>query len=850
MNRPPEIARWILSITNRKHNRESVLGDFDEFYGDIFEVRGKKEADKWYRGQALKSIPKFINSSFYWGVVMFNNYLKIAFRNIVKHKSFSSINVFGLAVGVASCLLILLWIGDELSYDKFNENSDRLYRVARVNENGKDERTPPELAPALKDEYPEIQNVSSYSVTPAYLKIDDRFFTDQQLAYVDTSFFNLFTFTFLRGDAASGIKDNSSIVLTEGCAQRLFGDNDPIGKAVKIKGTQDYLVTGVIKDVPHNSHMKFDCVVNCDSRDKTIERMFGKNSWRVNAYSTYVLLKTGTDVTNLNSKIKDIIKKHNERSESEIYLQAITDINLHPLEGEGNLKYLYIFSIIALFILLIACINFMNMSTARSSTRVKEIGIRKVIGAQKLSLVKQFLGESFILTLFSVFIALIIVVLLLPYFNEISGKQIELKSLLNLNAFGLLTLVTVVTTLLSGAYPAVYLSSLTPFAVLKKYIGTGSFAGRFRKYMVIVQFAISILLIIAVSVVYKQLSYMVNSDMGFNKEHMLYYTAPEEYIKNFESIRQELMSNPSIINATIGTPPMFLDFSVDEVLWDGKNDDKEVTFEIYHVGPDYVKTLGLKLLEGRDFSKNITSDFDDAYVINEEAAKVIGLPAINKRITFPGDFVKSSGKVIGIVKDFHQASFHEKIIPLVLQIDNDWTYNAIIRINSDNIPSMLKFLESEWNERVKDRPFEYTFFEDEIDNFYKKENQMAKLLGSFSVLAIIIACLGLLGLITFIGEQRRKEISIRKVLGSGVTGVVYMLTKEFVRWITIAGVFALPVGYFLMNKWLTGFAYRINISVWILILSAGIVLLISLATIAYQTIKAAVANPIEALKYE
>ena len=590
--------------------------------------------------------------------------------------------------------------------------------------------------------------------------------------------------------------------------------------------------------------------MNFDSRDKMLESMFGENSWRINAYSTYVLLKEGANVSTLNSKIKDIIKRHNEKSESEIYLQKVTDINLHPLEEEGNLKYLYIFSTIALFILIIACINFMNLSTARSSTRTKEIGIKKVIGVRRSSLIKQFLGESFILTIISVLIALIMVELLLPYFDQISGKHIELANLLNLKMFFLLLTITIVTTILAGGYPAMYLSSLMPSTLLNKMTVSGRFAVLFRKYMVIVQFAISILLIVGVLVVYKQLSFMTNADLGYNKDQSLYFTAPDDYVKNFESIRQELLTNPNIINATVGTPPMFIDISVDNVLWQGKNDKDATTFVVYHVGPEYVKTLGLKILKGRDFSKNISTDYNYAYIINEEAAKVIGAPVIDKKIIFPDDLIKSSGKVIGIVKNFHLSSFHEKIAPVVLDINYNWVNSIIVRVNFHNISSTLKFLESKWKERIKDRPFEYTFFEDKINNFYKKENQMAKLLGTFSTLAIIIACLGLFGLITFITERRTKEISIRKVLGSGVSEIIYLLIKEFVRWIIIANVVAIPVAYILMNKWLQNYAYRINISWWIFALSGGIALIIALATVSIQVMKAATANPVESLRYE
>ncbi|MFX0052972.1 MAG: ABC transporter permease [Candidatus Hermodarchaeota archaeon] len=781
---------------------------------------------------------------------MLKNYLITALRNIRRNKGYSFINIFGLAVGIASCLLILLWVQDELSYDKFHDKADRLYRVARVIGDSKNERTPAILAPTLKDEFPEVSEVCRYRNLTTFVKIEDNYFNNQKLGFVDPSFFNLFTVEFIHGNPETSLRDNSSIILTRSSAYKFFGDENPIGRIVKVSVKNEYYVSSVINDYPSNSHIEFDCLVNFDSRDKTLERMFSENSWRVNGYSSYVLLNEGTELASVNNKIKDLIKRNHETSESEIYLQPVTDINLNPLEEEGNLKYLYIFSIIALFILTIACINFMNLSTARSKTRAKEVGMRKVIGANRSNLVKQFLGESFILTLFSVFVAYLLVLLLIPYFSDISGKQIGLSSILQIEIFSILFVITIVTTIMAGGYPAFYLSSLMPSTVFKKSLRSGKFAEVFRKYMVISQFAISIMLIVGVTVVYRQLTYMVNTDLGYKKNHMIYYVAPDEYIQNFESIRNSLLTNPNVVNATLGSPPMFLDIEVSNVTWDGKNESEETTFAKFHVDHNYVETLGLKILEGRNFSKNISTDIDNAFIVNEEAAKIIGSPVINKEITIEGDFIGGSSRVIGVVKNFHHSSFHERILPMILDINSDWISTVNISIKPNNMTSTLQFLEDQWKSRIKDRPFEYTFFDEEIGNFYKKENQMAKLLGAFSSLAIIIACLGLFGLVTFISERRTKEIGIRKVLGSTVAGIVFLLVKEIVKWIFISNIIAWPVAYILMNKWLEGFAYKIEIGILIFIISALGALVIALATIGYQAIKAALANPIDALKYE
>jgi len=746
--------------------------------------------------------------------------------------------------------LIFLWIEDELSYDKFHEKSDRLFRVARVTDESKNERTPALLGPTLKEEYPEISEVCRYRDRNIYIKIEDKFFNKVDLIYVDPTYFDLFTVRFIQGNASTAIVDNSSIVLTQSCAVKLFGNTNPVGKSITVGSKKDYVVSGIIEDIPNNSHIEFDCIVNFDSRNKTFERMFGENNWRVNAYATYVLLKEGTNISDVNAKIKNIIHRYNKTSESEIYLQPITNINLNPLEEEGNVKYLYIFSIITLFILGIACINFMNLSTARSSTRAKEIGMRKVIGAQKTNLIKQFLGESFILTTVSVLIAAGLVILLLPYFNFVSGKQIEAAGLLKPNMLLILFGITLLTTFLAGGYPALYLSSISPSSVLKKSTRSGQFAGIFRKYMVIVQFAISVLLFVGVMVVYRQLSFMVDTDLGYTKDHMLYYVADDDYIQSFESIRSRLITHPGIINAAVGTPPMFLDFSMNEVTWEGKDENKEITFAKFHVDHDYVKTVGLNILEGRNFSKQIFTDASDAYLINEEAAKVIGGSVLNREITFPGDVIGDKGRVIGIINNFHHSSFHERIIPTVLDINYDWASTIIIRISPHDIASTIQFLENEWSARVKNRPFEYTFFDEEIDNFYKKENQMAQLLGTFSALAFIIACLGLFGLVTFMTEERTKEIGIRKVLGASVNQVVFLISNTFIKMVLSANCIAWPIAYYFMNKWLQNFAYRINLSIWIFILSGSLAFCIALVTVGYQAVKAATANPVESLRYE
>jgi len=781
---------------------------------------------------------------------MFKNYLITTLRNIKRYKTYSIINLSGLALGIAFCLLILLWIEDELSYDKFHKKSDSLFRVARVTDQSKNERTPALLGPTLKEEYPEIAEICRYHDRTIYIKVENTFFNQVHLVYVDPAFFDLFTVNFIQGNASAAIPDNSSIVLTQSYAAKLFGNTNPVGKSITVGREKDYVVSGIIEDLPSNSHMKFDCIVNFDSRSKLLEQMFGDNNWRVNAYATYVLLNEGANVSIVNAKIKNMIHSYNTNSESEIYLQPVTNINLNPLEGEGNLKYLYIFSIIALFILGIACINFMNLSTARSSTRAKEIGMRKVSGARKTNLIKQFLAESFILTIFSILIAVGLVILLLPYFNIVSGKQIEAAGLLKPQMLLLLSGITLLTTFLAGGYPALYLSSMTPSSVLQKFTRSGKFTGTFRKYMVIFQFTISALLFIGVTIVYRQLSFMVNADLGYTKDHMLYYVANDDYIQNFESIRSKLITHPGIINASIGTPPMFLDFSMDEITWEGKENNKEIAFAKFHVGHDYVKTIGLKILEGRDFSKQISSDVSDAYLINEEAAKVMGGSVLNKEITFPGDVIGDKGRVIGIINNFHHSSFHEKIIPTVLDINCDWVSTIIVRISSHDIASTIQFLDNEWSARVKDRPFEYTFFDEEIDNFYKKENKMAQLLGTFSALAFIIACLGLFGLVTFMTEQRTKEIGIRKVLGASVNQVVFLISNTFIKMVLAANFIAWPLAYYFMNKWLQNFAYRINLSIWIFILSGLLTFCITLVTVGYQAVKAANANPVESLRYE
>jgi ABC-type antimicrobial peptide transport system permease subunit len=773
---------------------------------------------------------------------MLKNYLKIAVRNLLKHKGYSSINILGLAVGLASCLLITLWIIDELSYDTFHKKSNTLYHVITPKGNAS---TPAPLGPVLEEECPEVIYATRYSgLLEVLLSHKDKRFYEDNIVGVDPAFFKMFSFTFLKGDAENSLSDLQSMVISENIAKKYFGNQDPIGKTITMNHQREFTISGVIKNTSHNSTLQFDIIVPFEIRiENSKEQGFYIDNWGTYSPNTFILTQEDVDEEEVNAKITAIIRNYAEK-DAELVILPFADRNLFFSEKE---KYLKIFSVVALFILLIACINFMNLSTARSANRATEIGIRKVTGAYQRTIFVQFMLESFFLALFAVIIAIGLVEFFLPVFN--TGLEMNL-SLSTLNPYSLLSILlgmAIITGFAAGSYPALYLSSFRPIKVLQGKLRAGTKSTSFRKILVVIQFSLSIFLIIGTGVVYKQLEFIKHKDIGYQKEHILNVSLRGECKKYYDVLKNELISHENIrgISGTMDDMPYFGWKSI--VDWEGKDPNQKIYAAFNFIDYDFIKTFKISLIEGRDFSKKISSDRKTSFLINEEMVKILEKEyALGTRIKF----FKNYGTVIGVMKNFNHLPLDYKTIPVILMLDPQKVLYMSIRMRPDNISTTLSTIEDTWKKIIPSFPFEYQFLDHAFDRRYRSTERMGNLANSFALLAVFIACLGLFGLASFTAEQRSKEIGIRKVFGATGISIVYLMSKEFTRWVLAANIIAWPVAWFIMEKWLESYAYRTDIGGWIFIITGGIALLIALVTVSTQAIKAALINPIEALRYE
>jgi putative ABC transport system permease protein len=800
---------------------------------------------------------------------MFKNYLKIALRNLSKYRIYSLINIAGLSIGIACCLLILMHITDEASYDKYHKNAERIYRVTyEIDNHGKTTstaQTPAPLGPALLKEYPDIKDYVRFFRSDVSLnRGEKRFF--ETLYFADESIFDIFTFPLLRGNLDTALEEPNSIVLTEESAEKYFGDEDPINKILTVNSNRDFIVTGVLKNIPRNSHFHFDFLV-------PIEAYFQINpgrreDWGYIYYYNYLLVRKGFSPADFERKLPAFVMKYiggNFRdlfgenidqvpSLYKFHLQPLLEIHLHShledeMEPNGNITYVYIFSTIALFILFIACINFMNLSTGRASSRAKEVGIRKVVGARRAELIKQFLGESLLLSFISLLLAVVLVELFLPVFNSLSGKELSISFFGNGTFFVAFLGIFIAVGILSGSYPAFLLSAFIPVDVLKGRVTAKVSTALIKKGLVVFQFAISIILVVGTVIIHNQMFFVQNKNLGFDKEHLVVVADQNRrVVLRYESFKNELLKNPNII-ATSGSSGLPVNvFSKQTARPMGAGFDEAILMPVIAVNYDFIDTYGLELVSGRKFSKEFKTDSREALIINEAAAEKFGWEdPIGQMMDIIGG---RKGRIIGVLKNFHISSLHERIEPLVLYIQPYFCRYYSIRIRSEDIPHTLAFIEKTWRDFAPARPFEYSFLEDDLDQLYRAEMRLGKISFYFTILAIFIACLGLFGLSSFTAEQRTKEIGIRKVLGASIGNIVFMLSKEFTKWVLVANIIAWPIAYYVMSRWLQIFAYRTSISVWIFIFSAALALFIAFFTTSFQVVKAAVVNPAESLKYE
>jgi putative ABC transport system permease protein len=790
---------------------------------------------------------------------MIKNYLKVAWRNLVRNKAHTFINMAGLSVGLACSLMILLWVQNELNMDAFHKNGKNLYQVYEQqhfdNKINGQYYTPGVLAAELKRVIPEVRYAVSTTFNEQHtFKVGDKIIKLTG-GSADADFFKMFSYPLLQGNAQNSLRTISDISISQKMAEDFFGSaQSAMGKIVRLDNRKDFIVTSVFENVGTNSSIKFDYLINWFSY---LEDNPWAKEWGNNTPYTYIQLRPDANPVLVDQKIRHLLESLDKDEKKgtftqELALQKFDEVYLHSnfKEGKidgGRIEYVHLFSIVAVFILLIACINFMNLTTARSVKRAKEIGIRKVVGAVRGVLIRQFISESLLLTSMAVAVSLFILVALLPLFNQITQKQIELP-FHEVQFWVKLLVITLITGVVSGSYPALFLSSFNPVKVLKGTLKLDSGTTLFRKGLVVFQFVLSIVLIIGTIIISRQVSYIQSINLGFDRENMVYIPIEGNLVKNYEVFKNEALKMPGIKSITESTmQPTALTSSTVGVEWVGKIPNTTISFSNAGVGYDYINTLKLKMAAGRDFSKSFATD-SNAYVINETAAKRLGYPdPVGQYLTMWGN----KGKIVGVVKDFHFSSLHDQIKPLILRFSANVDYGSIlVRTMPGKTKEALASLETVAKQLNPNFQFTYTFSDDQYNKLYNSEQIVSKLSDGFAFLAIFISCLGLLGLAMFTAEQRLKEIGIRKVLGASVGSLFALLSSEFLVLVVIAMLIATPVAWYGMNEWLRNFAYHTPIQWWVFAMAGGLIILIALATVSLQAIKAALVNPIKSLRSE
>jgi putative ABC transport system permease protein len=761
---------------------------------------------------------------------------------------YSTINIGGLAVGMAASVLILVWVQHEQSYDAYHPYGDRTYRIiSDWNIEGQRQPTPSSTAPmatfALK-EIPEIKHaVRTMGWDGRLFAVDDKVFSEPHTALVDPSYFQVFDYQFLKGDPATALSNNRSVVLTQSVAQKYFGNQNALGKSIRIDNWQNFIITGVVKDPPSNTHLHYDCFFSFQ-----LMKEYGSdpdNDWGNYNYSTYLMLADNASVKAVENKLIALNKKHHAESNDIYTLQPLKSIHLdYNLDGKPETQTLNIFSIVAFVILLIACINYVNLSTARATKRAKEVGIRKIVGANQAQLFGQFLGESVIVFGLAMVLALGLIRLSIPLYGEIAGKQLVLD-LFNPELLSLLGATILVTLFVAGIYPALLLSSFQPLKVMKGVFILGGGNASFRKLLVVTQFAFSIMLVIGTLVIGRQLQYIQQKNLGFDRENVFTVNMRGDIYKQVESAKTEMLRQPGVKGVTVASMNVLSVFSSSTGEWEGQTPKKTLQMHQLSVDPDFLSMFNMEILEGRGFT--IAKADSNAYVLNEEAIRQMGLKdPIGKSFTFHD--VK--GPIIGVVKNFHFKSVREKIEPFVFFNMPGWRSVIYVKTTGQEARQALAGVEKVWKQFNPAYPFEYAFMDETFERMYKGEQRIGVLFNAFAFVAILISCLGLFGLATYTAETRTKEIGIRKVLGANVGNIVALLSKEFVKLVLIANVIAWPLAWWVMHRWLEDFAYRIDLSWQVFVLAGVAALLIALITVSYQALKAALANPVKSLRTE
>ncbi len=798
---------------------------------------------------------------------MLKNYLKIAVRNILKYKTYSFINISGLAIGIAGSLLILAYVANQLSYENMHKNRAHIYRVSADFGSGQSSirlaGAFPALGPAAAAEIPEVKAAVRFRVDrSAKIKVGEKEFTEKNFFFADSNVFNVFTFPLIEGNKNTALNNPSSIVISENIAKKYFGSSDPLGKQITYNGKFDFIVSGVMKNVPANTMLRCELIA---PYSRAMEINKPKLPWiQWGEDYTYLYLRDHASVEKLKKELHKIYLKNTNPSMAsmmhfivlpmkDIYFESNMMGELGPT---GSLTSVYLFSSIAILVLLIACLNFINLSTAKSLRRSREVGMRKVLGAGRGKLIRQFFGESFVITFIALLVSLIIYELVNPFLYNYFDIQLPGNSFLNFNFLLVLLIIIFFVSLVAGIYPAIFMSKFKPIDSLKTSGLKGATGASLRKVLVTLQFVITIFLIIGTAAIYKQLNFMQNSNLGFNKQNVIVINYPikdKSAAEKYKVIKQTFQSVPGVIDVSGAyTLPGINNKETQSVQLPGQSDKEFTMFQAVGVDYDYLPALGIKLIKGRNFSKKFSSDSANSIIMNATAVKDLGLKnPIGAKVYLPGG--KNNRRlvtIIGVMKDFHVTSFYKKIDPMFLYINQARYYNIALKINASNTQKIIASLKAGWEKILPGKQFDYSFLDQIYNNLYQSDQKTGSLLSIFSILSILIACMGLFGLVSYSVEVRTKEIGIRKVLGADLKNITVLLSKDFIKWTLIANIFAWPIAYFVVSKWLDEFAYKTSIGIPIFLLAALIVFLIALLTVSVQALKAALANPVKSLRYE
>jgi putative ABC transport system permease protein len=880
MNKPPKLAKFLLKILSSREKDGAYLGDIEELFCDRTECRGLWQSRRWYWWEAFKSIPGFIKESIRWRIAVLGNYIKITFRNMKRYKGYTFINIVGLAVGMACTIFIFIWVQDELSFDRFHENADRIYRIvfstsddgSPTNANGSFG-----VGPALKRDFPEvIETVRIRKMgqgVKRYVGYKDKKYYELRFFFAEPTVFTVFDFPLVKGDSARALDEPNSIVLTEDVAKKYFGNQDPIGRLIEADPYNDgelmlFRVTGIAKNVPQNSHLHFDFLASYSSLKEDTDEFSGFYQ-----HFTYVLLNDKSSAESLDRKLLDFLHRNWRKNPwYTISLQPLLDIHLHSrlnseIEPTGNILYVYVFTAIAVLVLVIACVNFMNLTSARAVKRAKEVGIRKVAGARKNQLVGQFLGESFLLSIFSAVAAILIVILALPLFNRLTGKGFGLSSLIDPGFVLGIAAIVLAVGFAAGIYPAFFLSAFQPMHSLKSRSGYSFSGAALRKGLVIFQFTLSVGIIFSTLVVHKQVKYIQSRNLGYDKEQILIIPLNKDLRQNYEALRNELLKYPGIENtATSSWVPTrgsgHLSFRFE-------GHEENLSQVIYGIDREFVSTYGLKFLAGNNIqnlssyglkflagkdiqalsSDHMISEFLVSELTTQEAGYSSPQEAVGKSVEeYSGQF---RGYIVGVVNDINIYSLHREPYSIIYAATPIINHNYLsVRLIPQNISDTISYIQKTWKKMIPSYPLDYFFLDESFELMHLSDKKMGEIFSIFSILAVFVACLGLFGLAAYTAEQKTKEIGVRKVLGASVPSIYILLSREFLKWVALANLLAWPVAYYAINRWLQNFAFRIMIGWEIFLLSAAVALAVALITVSFQSIKSAIANPADSLRYE